>query len=76
VEVEEGWITWEDREPTPDPEEVNRETLKRVEAKLDDILSNQQKLMEEVAKLKEGKGKEAKKSKANKKATTNNTNKE
>ena len=56
--VEKGPITWEDREPTPDSEEVNSETLSRIEDKLEELANNQVKLLEEIAKLKEAKGKQ------------------
>ena len=72
--VEKGLITWEDREPTPDPEVVNREILSRIETKLEDLANNQVKLLEEVARLKEGKGKGPKNPKAKK--ATYNTNKD
>lgn len=45
--IDEGWITWEDREPTPDPEEVLKEALARIEEKLDN-------LTKQVAEIKEG----------------------
>ena len=72
--VEKGPITWEDREPTSDSEEVNRETLSRTEDKLEELANNQVKLLEEIAKLKEAKGKGPKNPKAKK--ANNNTSKD
>ena len=59
VVVEKGPITWEDREPTSDSEEVNRETLSRTEDKLEELANNQVKLLEEIAKLKEASQRQA-----------------
>jgi hypothetical protein len=55
VEVDEGYITWVDREPTPDPEEALKEAMARMEDKLDTIIKQQAALMESVAKLQKDK---------------------
>ena len=55
VEVENGYIYWEDKEPTPIPEEAHRQEVTKIHEKLDTPLTQQTKLMEEIGKLKEGK---------------------
>jgi len=76
VKVEDGMIEWVDKEPTPDPEQITQEALKRIEEKLDLVISNQKKMEEEITKLKEGKKQETKGPKTSKRNPNNKANKD
>lgn len=65
VEVERGIITWENREPTPDPEEALMEAIRGLKEQVD-TLQKQQELMLEMLKTLKDKP-EAEGSKASKK---------
>jgi hypothetical protein len=55
--LENGCITWEDREPTPDPEEAFKEAVTRLEGKMEIIIKQQTQMMEMITKLQEDKSK-------------------
>ena len=65
--VEDGYITWEDKEPTPDPEEMIKETLTLLSSNMDTLLKQQTQLIEMVAKLQKDSKPEAEGSKTSKK---------
>jgi hypothetical protein len=52
-----GWITWDDKEPTPSPEDAWKEAIERVEGKVDIILKQQAQLLEMLSKPQEDKPK-------------------
>lgn len=73
VEVnEEGYISWVDREPTPSPEDALKESIGRLEEKMDILLKQQAQLLEMMSKPQEDKpkagGSKPKKSKKPKEA--------
>jgi hypothetical protein len=53
VTVEDGVVTWVDKEPTPEPEEVIQEALTDLNKKMETLLKQQAQMLEEVAKLQE-----------------------
>lgn len=55
--MDEGWITWEDREPTPDPEDALKEAVGRLEEKLEVVIKQQTLMLEVLTKLVEDKPK-------------------
>jgi hypothetical protein len=58
VEVEDGGITWKDKEPTPDPEEAIQVAMTQMHEKMDLIIKQQAQMMEMmVAKVQEDKPK-------------------
>lgn len=61
VEVEEGYITWIDREPTPDPEEVVQRTIARLEEKVDALGKQNALILEKLAELQKGNAEGSKK---------------
>ena len=68
VVVSEGSLTWENREPTPDPEEALKEEIVKLSDKMDTIIKQQSTLLEMMAKVqKDNQASEAGGSKAPKK---------
>jgi hypothetical protein len=67
VKVENGFITWVNKEPTPDPEEVMQRAIQSMGEKLDVLVEQQAQMMEMLTNLQKDKKAEAEGSKASKK---------
>ena len=50
MQVEAGFIIWDDKEPTPDPDEALKEALEELKGKVGTLLEQQGKMMEMLTK--------------------------